>query len=186
MRVWQKNAKDLIDDTQVGVTLLHQDINYAIGRLAQQAAYYETPLARNGRAYFSVVHTTSFNKGCETQLLAPCFGSPTDFTSADHDQRYSVSGGALINDRHNGWFSFDGEYGSGLSSASCPGVTPNCKRTPHTIFGFEKGFGMGRDMALTIRAQNVFNDRYFVTLLNAQGNHYAPPRTIDVGIRFGK
>ena len=186
LRFWQKNAKDLIDDTQVGVTLLHQDINYAVGRLSQQAAYYEAPLARSGRAYFSVAHTVSYNKGCETQLLAPCFGSPTDFTSADHDQRYSINGGALINDRHNGWVAFDGEYGSGLSSASCPGVTPNCKRTPHTIFALEKGFGLGPDMALTIRAQNLFNDRYFVTLLNAQGNHYAPPRTIDVGIRFGK
>ena len=35
-RVWQKNANDLIDDTQVGVTLLHQDINYVLGRLSQK------------------------------------------------------------------------------------------------------------------------------------------------------
>ncbi len=186
LRVWQKNATDLIDDTQVGVTLLHQDINYAIGRLSQQAAYYEQPLARNGRAYLSIAHTVSLNKGCETQLLAPCFGSATDFASADHDQRYSVTAGALFNDRHNGWFSFDGEYGSGLSSTSCPPVTPNCKRTPHTIFAFEKGIGLGPDTALTLRVQNAFNDRYFVTLLNAQGNHYAPPRSFDVGIKFGK
>ncbi|GAC1566847.1 MAG: hypothetical protein NVS2B3_01830 [Vulcanimicrobiaceae bacterium] len=186
LRVWQKNARDLIDDTQVGVTLLHQDINYALGRLSQQAAYFEQPLARSGRAYLSVAHTVSLNRGCETQLLAPCFGSPTDFSSADHDQRYSVSGGALLNDRHGGWISFDGEYGSGLSSASCPGLTPDCKRTPHATFDIEKGFGLGNDLALTIRARNVFNDRYYVTLLNAQGNHYAPPRTLDVGLRFGR
>lgn len=186
LRVWQKNATDLIDDTQVGVTLLHQDINYAIGRLSQEAASYERALARNGRAYLSVAHTTSFNKGCETQLLAPCFGSPTDFASADHDQRYSVTGGALFNDRHNGWLSFDGEYGSGLSSTSCPAATPNCKRTPHTIFAVEKGIGLGPDLALTLRVQNAFNDRYFVTLLNAQGNHFAAPRTFDVGLKFGK
>ena len=186
LRVWQKNATDLIDDTQVGVTLLHQDINYAIGRLSQEAAYYERALARNGRAYLSVAHTTSFNKGCETQLLAPCFGSPTDFASADHDQRYSVTGGVLFNDRHNGWLSFDGEYGSGLSSTSCPSATPNCKRTPHTIFAVEKGIGLGPDIALTLRVQNAFNDRYFVTLLNAQGNHFAAPRTFDVGLKFGK
>ncbi len=186
LRVWQKNATDLIDDTQVGVTLLHQDINYEVGRVSQQAAYYEQPLAQNGRAYLSVAHTVSFNKGCETQLLAPCFGSPTDFTSADHDQRYSITTGALFNDRHDGWFSFDGEYGSGLSSASCPDATPNCKRTPHTIFAFEKGIGLGPDLALTLRVQNVFNDRYFVTLLNAQGNHYAAPRMFDIGVKFGR
>ncbi len=42
LRVMQKNAADLIDDTQVGVTLLHQDINYAQGRIATQAVYYQT------------------------------------------------------------------------------------------------------------------------------------------------
>ncbi len=186
LRVWQKNATDLIDDTQVGVTLLHQDINYTLGRISQEAAYYEQPLVRGGRAYLSLAHTVSLNKGCETQLLAPCFGSTTDFTSADHDQRYSVTAGALLNDRHSGWLALDGEYGSGLSSASCPSITPNCKRTPHTVFGLEKGLGMGPDMALTLRVQNVFNDRYFVTLLNAQGNHYATPRTFDIGLRFGR
>ncbi len=185
-RVWQKNANDLIDDTQVGVTLLHQDINYTLGRLSQEAVDYSTPLARNGRAYLSVAHTLSLNKGCETELLAPCFGSPTIFTPADHDQSYSVAGGILTNDARDGWFSADAEYGSGLSSASCPPSTPGfCKRTPHTIFAVEKGVAIGPRMALTVRMQNLLNDRYFVTLLNAQGNHYAPPRTLDIGLRFG-
>jgi len=49
-RVWQKNANDLIDDTQVGLTLLHQDINYVLGRLSQEAINYVQPLERNGRA----------------------------------------------------------------------------------------------------------------------------------------
>ena len=74
-RVWQKNANNLIDDTQVGVTLLHQDINYVLGRLSQEALNYSRPVAGNGRAYFSVAHVVSLNSGCETQLLAPCFGA---------------------------------------------------------------------------------------------------------------
>ena len=127
-RVWQKNANDLIDDTQVGLTLLHQDINYVLGRLSQEAVNYVQPLERNGRAYFSVAHVVSLNKGCETQLLAPCFGSPTDFTPADHEQNWSIAGGVLLNDRRGGWFSLDGEYGSGLSSAICPAGTPGTAR----------------------------------------------------------
>jgi len=186
-RIWQKNANDLIDDTQVGVTLLHQDINYVLGRLSQEAVDYVVPLANNGRGYVNVAHTVSLNKGCETQLLAPCFGSSTDFTPADHDQTYSISGGLLLNDRHDGWFSADAEYGSGLSSAICPPGTPGfCKKTPHTVFAFEKGIGIARHTALTLRVTNLLNDRYFVTILNAQGNHYAPPRTFDVGLRFGQ
>jgi len=187
LRVWQKNANDLIDDTQVGTTLLHQDINYTLGRISQEAAYYERPLPRGGRAYLSVAHTVSLNEGCETQLLAPCFGSPTGFTPADHDQRYSVTGGVLANDARGGWFALDGEYGSGLSSAICPApVTGFCKRTPHTIFSADKGIALAPRAALTLEIDNLLNDRYYVTVLNAQGNHYAPPRTFALGVTFGR
>jgi hypothetical protein len=183
-RVWQKNANNLIDDTQVGVTLLHQDINYTLGRLSQEALNYTQPLPRNGRAYFSIAHVISLNQGCETQLLAPCFGQPTIFTPADHEQRYSVASGLLLPDRRGGWFSIDGEYGSGLSSAICPPTTPgDCKETPHTTFSVEKGLALSSKTSLTFDVQNALNDRYFVTLLNAQGNHYAPPRELNIGIR---
>jgi hypothetical protein len=186
-RVWQKNANDLIDDTQVGVTLLHQDINYVLGRLSQEALAYTQPLARNGRAYFSVAHVNSFNSGCETQLLAPCFGQPEGYTPADHEQRWTMAGGVLDNDRHGGWFSIDGEYGSGLSSNVCPATTPGyCKATPHITFDVLKGIAVAPHTAFTIGIQNLLNDRYYVTLLNAQGNHYAPPRTFNAGFRFGQ
>ncbi len=186
-RVWQKNANDLIDDTQVGVTLLHQDINYVLGRLSQEALNYVRPLARNGRAYLSVAHTVSLNKGCETQLLAPCFGSPDDFTPADHNQAYSVATGLLTNDAHGGWFSADAEYGSGLSSGICTSGTPgDCAATPHTIFNLAKGIPIGARTALTLGIQNLLNDRFYVTLLNAQGNHYAPPRTFTAGVQVGE
>ncbi|HYL26899.1 MAG TPA: TonB-dependent receptor [Candidatus Nitrosotalea sp.] len=185
-RVWQKNANDLIDDTQVGVTLLHQDINYVLGRLSQEALNYVQPLPRNGRAYLSVAHTVSLNKGCETQLLAPCFGSPTDFTPADHNQAYSAAGGILLNDSRGGWFSADAEYGSGLSSGICPPGTPGyCEITPHTIFDVADGIPIAPRTALTLGIQNLLNDRYYVTLLNAQGNHYAAPRTFNLGIQVG-
>lgn len=185
-RVWQKNANDLIDDTQVGVTLLHQDINYVLGRLSQEALNYVQPLARNGRAYLSMAHTVSLNKGCETQLLAPCFGSPSDFTPADHNQAYTVTGGMLLNNSRGGWLSADGEYGSGLSSGFCPAVTPGyCSLTPHTIFNVAKGIGLGPETVLTLGIQNILNDRYYVTLINAQGNHFAPARTFSIGVQTG-
>jgi TonB dependent receptor/Carboxypeptidase regulatory-like domain len=185
-RIWQKNANDLIDDTQVGVTLLHQDINYVLGRLSQEALDYVRPLARGGRAYVSVAHTVSLNKGCETQLLAPCFGSPDDFTPADHDQAYSANGGILLNDARGGWLAADAEYGSGLSSDICPDDTPGfCKRTPHTIFSVLKGVAIAPRVQLTLGIQNLLDDRYYVTILNAQGNHFAPPRTFTLGLRFG-
>ncbi len=197
VRVMQKNATDVIDDTEVGVTNLHQDINYAQGRIATQTLYYQLPLARAGRFYASATHTYSVNRGCETQLLAPCFGSSTDWTPADHDQRIDVSAGLQVNDRHAGWYGVDGEYGSGLSSSldpdggiTCagPGYTENtggpCKRTPHVTLDAEKGWAIAPGTQLTLRIANLFNDQYLVTYLNAQGNHYAPPRTLELGLRF--
>jgi hypothetical protein len=195
VRIMQKNATDLIDDTQVGVTNLHQDINYAQGRIATQTAYYQLGLARAGRFYAALTHTYSVNKGCETQLLAPCFGQPDDWTPADHDQRVDMTSGVIANDRRGGWLGVDAEYGSGLSSSinpdggiTCGGADGNeggpCKRTPHLTFDAEKGFAVGSGMALTFRVRNVLNDRYLVTFLNAQGNHWAPPRTFDIGLRF--
>ena len=128
----------------------------------------------------------SLNKGCETQLLAPCFGSPTDFTPADHNQAYSVAGGLLLNDSHGGWFSADAEYGSGLSSAICPPGTPGyCEVTPHTIFNVGKGIPIAPQTALTLEITNLLNDRYYVTLLNAQGNHYAAARAFTLGVQEG-
>lgn len=186
VRVMHKDATDLIDDTQVGVTLLHQDINYQFGRIGVQALYYQLPTARQGRSYFTVNHTYSVNKGCETQLLAPCFGSPTDFTPADHEQRWGSAAGILRNDAHGGWISMDAEYGSGLSSAACPAGTPSfCKYSPHTTFDIERGIQVGRRTTLTARIRNLLNDQYRITYLNAQGNHYYTGRALDVGLSFG-
>jgi hypothetical protein len=186
LRVMQKNATDLIDDTQVGVTLLHQDINYQLGRIATQTAYYQQNLVRNGRFYVSFNHTYSVNKGCETQLLAPCFGSPTDWTPADHEQRYGATAGVVFNDTRGGWFSMDEEYGSGLSSAACPPDTPGfCKYTPHTTFSLEKGFAIGPNAQAWARIDNLLNNQYWITLANAQGNHYAAGRTFYVGVKLG-
>ncbi|MBV9972301.1 MAG: TonB-dependent receptor [Candidatus Eremiobacteraeota bacterium] len=135
--------------------------------------------------YASLNHTYSVNRGCETQLLAPCFGSSTDWTPADHEQRWGATAGILRNDRRGGWFSADLEYGSGLSSTSCPANTVGfCKRTPHLTIDAEKAWSVAARAALIVRVRNLFNDRYFVTLQNAQGNHYAAPRTVELGLGF--
>lgn len=195
VRVMQQNSTDWIDDTQVGVTNLHQDINYALGRVASQSVYYQLSLAGGSRFYASATHTFAVDKGCETQLLAPCFGAGNDWVPADHDQRVDVNAGLILNDRRGGWFSIDGEYGSGLSTASpfggisCGGPNGNlggpCKVPPHLTFDAEKGIAVGgHGNAVVLRVQNIFNDRYLVTFHNAQGNHWALPRSFDIGYRF--
>ena len=185
LRVAQKHAVDLIDDTQVGTSMLHQDINYKYGSISTQSAYYQQPLSNSGRFYASLTHTRASNKGCETQLLAPCFGAPGDWTPADHDQRWDAAAGIQAGDGRGGWTALDGEYGSGLSSAYCAPAAGDCKVPPHLTFDLSKGIPLSRSATLTLRSWNIFNDRYRITYLNAQGNHMNAGRTFEIGVRVG-
>ena len=184
-RVWQKNANDLIDDTQVGVTLLHQDINYVLGRLSQEALNYTQPLSLNSRAYFALLTSSRSTPAAKRSCSRPASGSPRALRPPTTSSATRINSGFLLNDRRGGWFSADAYYGSGLSSDFCPDDTPGyCKETPHTIFNVEDGVAISPKAALTLDIQNLLNDRYYVTLLNAQGNHFGPGRELNIGVRF--
>lgn len=193
IRISHKVSTDWLDDTQVGATNLHQDINFPQGRVDIQTAYYQQPLPRNGKAYISLTHSIAVNSAnCETQLLQNCAigGLPGgDFVQADHDQHYDVAGGFQLNDARHGWFSMDTEYGSGLSlgdPALCPSNDAvNCKVPPHWIFGAEKGIALGPDTSLALIMHNILNDHYALTLDSTlQGTHYADPRTVFLQLKY--
>jgi hypothetical protein len=187
LRVMQKNATDWIDDTEVVNTALFQNINYALGRVAVQGATYEQPLADRGEWRLSVVHTYAEDKGCETQLLAPCQGGNSQpyWAPADHDQRWSATSSVMLPDRRGDWLTLSTEYGSGLTTdpAQCSPATTNCKTAPHLIFDIEKGVAVGQG-AFYLALHNALNDRYSITYLNAQGNHVGMPRDVEFGYRF--
>jgi outer membrane receptor protein involved in Fe transport len=197
VRISHKVSTDWIDDTQIGATNLHQDINFPIGRVDSQTVSYTLPLARNGRFYANVSHAMALNStNCETQLLQNCAaGGPPggDLVQADHDQHWDVTSGLLLNDRHNGWFSFDAEYGSGLSLGDptlCPpfplGNAVNCKVPPHLTFDVAKGVPIAPGAQLAFAVRNLFDDRYAITLNNSlQGTHYARPRSYEVRLLLG-
>lgn len=189
-RISQRNATDWIDDTQVGATDLHQDINFPQGRVSSQSIYVNAPLENNGRTYLSVSHVIAVNSfNCETQLLQNCAlsGPPGgDFVQADHDQHWDSTGGAILNDHHGGWYSLDGEYGSGLS-LGLPAVANPCaavdcvnyKTAPHLVFNVAKAFGFPFGQ-LVLSIENMFNDQYAITFDNSlQGTHYARPRSFN-------
>lgn len=197
LRVSHKVSTDWIDDTQVGATNLHQDINFPRGLVDSQSLYYNRLLGGGGRFYASVSHIVALNStNCETQLLQNCAagGSPGgDLRQADHDQHYDATSGITLVDRRNGWFSLDAEYGSGLSLGDptlCPpfpgGDAVNCKVAPHLTFDLAKGVAIGGQREIAIAIRNVLNDRYAITLNNSlQGTHYARPRTFELRLKLG-
>jgi hypothetical protein len=198
VRISHKVATDYLDDTQVGATNLHQDINFPRGRVDSQNVAYTQPLPRNGRFYANLTHSIAVNSlNCETQLLQDCaaFGPPGgDFVQADHDQHWDATSGMVLNDRHNGWFSFDAEYGGGLSigdTTLCPpfpqGDAINCKVPPHLTFDAAKGVSVGNHAKLAFAIRNLFNDRYAIVLDSSlQGTHYARPRTFELRLFLGR
>src|SRR5579884_1007424 len=124
LRLSHRVAADWIDDTQVGATNLHQDINFPQGRVDLQSLYIQHLLPGAGRVYMSLTHSLARNSAnCETQLLQNCAaaGAPGGpLVPADHDQRWDGNAGVVVNDARGGWFAADAEYGSGLS-----GVPPH-------------------------------------------------------------
>jgi outer membrane receptor for ferrienterochelin and colicin len=198
LRISHKVSTDWIDDTQVGATNLHQDINFPRGLVDSQSLYYNQQLARHGTFYLTASHVVAQNSlNCETQLLQDCsqFGPPGgDLVQADHDQHYDATSGFVLNNEHNGWLSFSGEYGSGLSrgdTALCPpfpfGDAVNCKVPPHLTFDLSKGVPFGGPHSnLVFSIQNLFNDRYAVVLDSTlQGTHFAQPRTFTLRYHLG-
>ena len=142
VRISHKVSTDWLDDTQVGATNLHQDINFPQGRVDSQNVMYTQPLARSGRLLRErLARHRREQPELRDAALQNCaaFGPPGgDFVQADHDQHWDVTSGLQINDHHGGWFSIDGEYGSGLSlgdTTLCPPFpkamrsTARCRRT---------------------------------------------------------
>jgi outer membrane receptor for ferrienterochelin and colicins len=191
VRISRRSATDWIDDTQVGATNLHQEINFPVGRAEVQSLYVQQPLARGGRTYFSLTRSIAQNSlNCETQLLQDCAADGPaggQLVQADHDQRWDSSAGFVFPDARGGWFSASAEYGSGLSMdpSNCTTQDPrNCKVPPHLTFNAQKGFAIGNGLQLSVGVTNLLNDRYAITLDNAlQGTHYAMPRAIQVELR---
>jgi hypothetical protein len=199
VRISHKDSTDWIDDTQVGATNLHQDINFPQGRVDVQSLYLQQNLSQGGRAFFSLSHTLAVNSAvCETNLLQNCtlagyddttspptplFQSPGGaFAQADHEQQWSSTFALLFNDQRGGWWSASGEYGSGLSQdpSNCStGDTLNCKVPPHLTFNVEKGVRVGSNSTVALSVINLLDDRYAITLDNTlQGTHYARPRAL--------
>ena len=194
-RLSHKVSTDWIDDTQIGSTNLHQDINFPQGRVDSESLYVQTPLPRNSRYYLSISHVLAVNStNCETQLLQNCAaGGPPggDFVQADHDQHYDISSGIVLNDRRGGWFSLTGEYGSGLSlgdTSTCPDSDAiNCKVPPHITFDAAQAIALGSRSQLILGMTNLFDDEYAVTLDSSlQGTHYARPRTFFVRLDYNR
>ncbi|TAM59764.1 TonB-dependent receptor [bacterium] len=181
-RVSHKVARDLLDDGQVGATNIHQDVNFAQGAVDLQTLLLEWPHGALGRAYLSLTHSRAVNRGCGSSLLIDCSQFSQDWTNADHDQRWSATGGIEHPLAGGGWLSLDGEYGSGLSeSALCDA----CKVPPHVTFDAAFGHPLSTRGTLVFRVRNLLDDRYAITIDSSlQGTHYAQPRTVEIAYRF--
>lgn len=134
LRIMHEVSTDWIDDTQVGATNLHQDINFPQGRIDAQSLYAWENLSRGGVFALSATHSIALNSlVCETDLLQNCTlaGYETlpgpryvpfyitpggGLVEADHDQHWDATASILLRAASGGWFSADADYGSGLST----------------------------------------------------------------------
>lgn len=180
VRVMHKSSAHTIDDGQVGATNIHQDINFFKGATDIQSALLGRALPRGGKIYFSATHSRAVNKGCGSSLLIDCSAFPSDFVQADHDQTWSATAGMVaVFDRD--WYSWSGEYGSGLSATECA----TCKVPPHLTLDATYGRVLAEGVAVEFTVKNLLDDRYAFTLNSSlQGTHYAPGRSAELRLTF--
>jgi len=182
VRIAHYVARDWIDDGQIGTTNIHQDVNFAQGRIDLQSLLLSRSWGSGGRVYATITHSLAVNRGCGSSLLIDCSQFPDGYVPADHDQRVSAAAGLYL-PTARGWTSLDLEYGSGLSSGECD----FCKVPSHLTLDADLGRTIAKNVSLELVARNLFDDRYAITLDSSlQGTHYARPRSVELRLAIGR
>ncbi len=190
LRVMQKNATNWVDDTEVGDdgALPEHQLRAGARRGARRDLQLSARERRNvrfvARAYVCA-KTRAARRNCSHRAKAEIHsrtGRRPITTSVGTRPRHSRFQIAAADG-----FSLSSEYGSGLTTdpSQCSPASNNCKVPPHLIFNIEKGIGLGPGRgAIYVRVLNALNDHYYITYLNAQGNHVGMPRDVEFGYRF--
>jgi outer membrane receptor for ferrienterochelin and colicins len=111
-----KLSKDLIDEGQFGAPIILTPFNYAKGRqygVELSGSYAKGPFSAYANFAYSVAQGEGWNSSQFEFPLAQLEYSQTHYIYLDHDQRFSVSGGASYTWRGTR-FGGDLIYGSGL------------------------------------------------------------------------
>jgi len=146
-----------------------------------EASLQSTSVLRRADVHLAYSHQTIEGEGAVV-------GGLTDFTPPeegrfflDHDQRDTLSAGAIVRLPRASWIGGNVAYGSGFLKGDGPEHLPS-----HTTFDLVAGTTIG-SWSLKLTAMNVTNKRYLLDESNTfGGTHYSDPREVSaqIGYRF--
>ncbi len=179
IRIAHRTSDDVLDDVQLGSTNIREDVNYTRGITDVQALFLQRNAPSGRNLLFSIARTRAVLRGCPRVDFLPC-PATNDWFTADYAEPWSA---ALTQQlpTPGGYVAGTLLYGSGRSGESCAG----CATAAHITFDALAAKRVAAAL-VSLRIQNVFNDRYLLSAGESDGIHYSHPRSIQLVVSFGE
>jgi outer membrane receptor protein involved in Fe transport len=145
-----------------------------------EASVSSRQIARRARVHLAYSRQWVQGRGGVTGGLTEFASPDPGYYYLDHDQRDTLSTGAVLTLPHRTWASFNVAYGSGFLDGDGPSHLPS-----HTTADIAVGHSFGEKWTAQVAAVNVGNRRYLLDNSNTLGGtHWANPREFLVRVNY--
>ena len=161
LSAYYRDEKNTIDDSPLGNSQIVVPFNYTKGYGRGIELSLESAFSKTTTYYVNYARAWAYAAGPATGGIISQIG--TDYGPDDHDQRHTASLG-IDYSRGDGFFSFDGEYGSGFPFAvtDASGNTVSHYTHPHLTFDTAIGTNLGRHFQAALVVDNLLNHAYII------------------------
>lgn len=179
---FRTKARNFFDHDVLGNSNLFLPLTLASARIRGYEASVRSPRLLN-HAQMHLTYSRQYAQG-----RGDVSGGLTDFSPPasdeyfylDHDQRDTLSVGAMVDVRWHAWISGTFLYGSGFLAGNGPEHLP-----PHATFDISMGKSFAEKWSVQLTGLNLSNKRYLLDESNTfGGTHFAEPRRISGEVRY--
>ena len=179
VNTYYKNAKDMLDDSQLLNTSIAQPYNFTQGYAYGVELSVQGKINRDWSDYANYSYEIAKGQGISGGLFSfPAGTSATgDYQFLDHVQLHTANAGVTYA-RDNVWWSTQGLFGSGLRTGDSNAQSLPGHFTADTTVGYVfHGDTWLSKVKVSVDMLNIFNNAYPITIANGfNGSHYAAGR----------
>lgn len=179
--VYYKDARNLLDDSQLFNTAIAQPINFATGYVYGAEVSLRGQFIDDLTHYINYSYSIGKGKGLTGGLFTGITPA-TDYQFLDHSQTHTLNAGATYR-KHHYWLTVQGLFGSGLRT----GLNNSLALPGHLTFDatvgyeFHGGEWWSSGLKVSLDVLNMGDNRHPVSVANGfNGSHYAAGRQFYV------
>jgi len=178
IRIAHKTSEAVLDDVQLGTTNIREDVNFTRGITDVQALLLRRNAPSGRDLLFSIARTRAVLRGCPNVTFLTC-PARNDWFTADYAEPWTAALTQQVPTK-GGYLSGTMLYGSGRGDESCVA----CHTSAHLTFDALVARRVASAL-VTLTIQNVFNDRYLLSIGESDGIHYNHPRSVRLVVSVG-